>query len=181
MGGFAGVQDAPCGALSATVMAMGLLHRSANGEAGKLGRRRSRSAANALVEAFKARFGKISCRELVGFDFSQPGAYQKFQESGSWEETCKTYVEFVIEKFYAQAEGDQVVPKVERATIYMRKGCRFCEEAKRDLAERGIPYVEIDVETDPEGARQWERLVGGERVVPVIVMGDEVKIGIGGG
>ena len=33
-------------------------------------------------------------------DFSKPGEYQKFLESGTWKDKCEKYVEFMIDKLY---------------------------------------------------------------------------------
>ena len=33
-------------------------------------------------------------------DFSKPGEYQKFLESGIWKDKCVKYVEFMIDKLY---------------------------------------------------------------------------------
>jgi len=44
--------------------------------------------------------GDITCRSLLGLDFSKPGEYQKFLESGVWKDTCERYVQYVIEKLY---------------------------------------------------------------------------------
>jgi hypothetical protein len=37
-------------------------------------------------------------------DFSKPGEYQKFLESGIWKDKCERYVEFMIEKLYELEE-----------------------------------------------------------------------------
>jgi hypothetical protein len=39
-------------------------------------------------------------------DFSKPGEYQKFLESGIWKDKCEKYVEFMIEKLY-ELEDDK--------------------------------------------------------------------------
>ncbi|MCJ7547196.1 MAG: C-GCAxxG-C-C family protein [Deltaproteobacteria bacterium] len=183
MGGFSGQQEAPCGALSAAVVSLGLLHRAplADKKRTKQARQRARQDADELVRGFKADFGNISCRQLVGFDFSQPGEYQRFQESGRWNDTCNRFVQFVIERFYGFADKRDIPPEAKKVIIYTKPACRFCDEAKRDLAERGIPYEEISIEDNPEAEKEWLRLAGANKIVPVIVMDGEVKVDFGGG
>jgi glutaredoxin len=183
MGGFGGQQEAPCGALSAGVVCLGLLHRAplADKKRTKQARHRARQDADELVRGFKADFGNISCRQLVGFDFSRPGEYQRFQESGRWNDTCNRFVQFVVERFYSFAERRETPADAKKVIIYTKPACRFCEEAKRDLLERGVPYEEISIENNPEAEKEWLRLAGENKIVPVIVTDGEVKIGFGGG
>lgn len=65
--------------------------------------------------------------------------------------------------------------------IYTKPDCRFCEEAKRDLEERGVPYEEISIENNPKEEKEWMRLAGDNKIVPVLVTDGKVKIGFGGG
>ncbi len=39
-------------------------------------------------------------------DFSKPGEYQRFLESGIWKDRCEKYVEFMIERLY-EIEADR--------------------------------------------------------------------------
>ena len=55
----------------------------------------SSSRSSCLSRAFE-----ITCRGLLGLDFSKPGEYQKFLESGVWKEKCEKYVQYTIEKLY---------------------------------------------------------------------------------
>lgn len=65
--------------------------------------------------------------------------------------------------------------------IYTKTGCPYCAAAKEDYAKRNIPFTEINVIEKPEMKSRVLELTGGERIVPVIVEGDKVKIGFGGG
>lgn len=102
LGGIAGEQSGPCGAVSASAVCLGLRHRCplADKQRAKHERFSARGDAGQLVKSFRERFGTISCRDLVGLDFSQPGAYHGFLESGIWKDKCHKYVQFVIEKLY---------------------------------------------------------------------------------
>jgi glutaredoxin 3 len=183
MGGFSGHQEAPCGAISASVLCLGLLHRSplSDKKKTKQARHQARLDADELMRDFKNNYDNISCQKLVGFDFSKPGEYQKFLESGIWKDTCMNYVQYVVEKFYHFSERREIPTEEKKVIIYTKPDCRFCAEAKRDLEERGVPYEEISIENNPEAEKEVIRLAGENRVVPVLVSGGEVKVGFGGG
>jgi putative redox-active protein with C_GCAxxG_C_C motif len=102
-GGISGQQQAPCGAVSGAAVCLGLRHRCslADKEKAKKARTTIRLQAGRLVGDFNKQFGDITCRGLLGLDFNEPGAYQKFLEAGIWKDTCEKYVLFVIEKLYA--------------------------------------------------------------------------------
>jgi len=101
-GGIAGQQQAPCGAVSASAVCLGLRHRCnlADTEKANQAREDARQDASTLVKSFTEKFGTITCRDLLGIDFSDPEALRQFRESGIWKEKCNRYVEFVIEKLY---------------------------------------------------------------------------------
>jgi glutaredoxin 3 len=61
-------------------------------------------------------------------------------------------------------------------TIYTTRVCPYCVAAKRLLTARGVPFVEVDVSSDP-AKRQWLVETTGRRTVPQIFIGGE---GIGG-
>lgn len=102
MGGISGEQQAPCGAVSASAISLGLRHRCslADKEKAEQARNTARHYAGKLVRHFTKKFGDITCRGLLGIDFSKPGEYQKFRESGVWKDKCEKYVEYIIEKLY---------------------------------------------------------------------------------
>ena len=102
MGGIAGEQQAPCGAVSASAVCLGLRHRCSLADEDKAehGRVIARGQASELVQSFTETFGTIICRDLLGFDFSDTEAARQFRESGMWKEKCDNYVQYVIEKLY---------------------------------------------------------------------------------
>lgn len=102
MAGISGEQQAPCGAVSASAVILGLRHRCSFSDKEKVKEARNaiRQYAGRLVRDFTKQFGDITCRGLLGLDFSKPGEYQKFLESGVWKDTCEKYVQYVIEKLY---------------------------------------------------------------------------------
>ncbi len=164
-------------------MAIGLASRPASQDkpAVKQARNLARAAAGDLVARFVAAFSGLTCRELVGYDFSAPGGYQEFLESGVWKEKCLAYVQFAVERVYESAGA----PKSEAAgsvTVYTRRGCPYCEKALRNLAERGVPFVEIGIDDDPAARDTVMKLSDGKGIVPIIVNErGEVTVGFGGG
>jgi mycoredoxin len=58
--------------------------------------------------------------------------------------------------------------------IYATATCSDCRLAKRLLSEAGIPFVEVDLERDPESARTVARRSGGREVTPTLVWDDRV-------
>ncbi len=65
-----------------------------------------------------------------------------------------------------------------KIVMYTTPWCRDCKAAKKFLAERGVPFEEIDIEQRPEAARIVMDLNDGMRKVPtldvegIIVSGD---------
>ncbi len=182
-GGIAGHQSAPCGAISASTVCLGLRHRwpLTDKQRAKQERLDAREDASQLVKSFTERFGTIVCRDLIGLDFSKPEAYRYFQESGVWKDKCSKYVEFVIKKLYELDEKRSIARAPQKAILYTRPDCPFCAEAKQDLEERGASYEEISIEVTPKAVEEVMRLSSGTGVVPILVSGDEVKVGFGGG
>ena len=180
-GGIGGQQRAPCGAISSAAICLGLRYRSSDKQKAKQARLDVRQHANELIKSFTERFGSISCLDLVGIDFSKPGGYQQFQESGVWKEKCDHYVQFVIEKLYELDTKRNATKAPEQVIIYTKPGCPFCAEAKQDLEERGVPYKEMSIEGNPKVAEEVMRLSDGKGIVPILVIGEEVTVGFGGG
>jgi glutaredoxin 3 len=182
-GGIAGQQQAPCGAVSASAVCLGLRHRCslADKQRAKQSRLDARQNASELVRDFTEKFGTIICRDLIGLDFSKPEAYRQFQESNISKEKCDKYVQFVIEKLYEFDEKRSIAKTPEKIVIYTTPGCPFCAEAKKDLEERGVPYEEISTEGNPKVVEEVMRLSKGTGIVPIMVSGEEVKVGFGGG
>lgn len=58
-------------------------------------------------------------------------------------------------------------------TLYTRKWCGWCVDAKDYLKEHGISYQEIDVGRDPAADEEMKRL-SGQRYVPTIVIDGHV-------
>jgi C_GCAxxG_C_C family probable redox protein len=102
LSGISGNQQAPCGAVSGAAVALGLRHRCplSDKKAAKQARNLIRKQADQFVKDFNGRFGDITCRSLVQMDFSKPGEYKRFRESGIWKNKCEKYVQYAIERLY---------------------------------------------------------------------------------
>lgn len=57
-------------------------------------------------------------------------------------------------------------------TVYSTQWCGYCRRLKFLLDEEGITYREIDIDADPSAASLVERVSGGYRAVPTVVMSD---------
>jgi glutaredoxin-like YruB-family protein len=66
--------------------------------------------------------------------------------------------------------GAETYPPV---TVYTADDCHWCGKAKQYLAQRGVPFVEKNVEADAAAAQEAIRL-SGHRGVPVITVGAQV-------
>lgn len=60
--------------------------------------------------------------------------------------------------------------------MYASPTCEDSELARNRLRKLGIPFTEINVDTDEEAARYVERVNNGFRSTPTIVFGDEAFI-----
>ena len=102
MGGIAGQQAAPCGAVSAAAVFLGLKFRCsiADEEKAKDARNKSRAEAHELVKRFTEAFGTITCDHLLGIDLSIPSEAKRFGNSGRFKETCDKFVPWVVDLLY---------------------------------------------------------------------------------
>jgi mycoredoxin len=57
-------------------------------------------------------------------------------------------------------------------TIYTTAWCGYCFRLKRQLDQAGIPYTEVDIETDPAAADVVMSVNRGNATVPTVVFGD---------
>jgi C_GCAxxG_C_C family probable redox protein len=102
LGGIAGQQQAPCGVVSSSAVFLGLRHRCSlqYKEQAKLARTKTRAFAQELVKDFEKEFGTITCRDMIGFNTSDPEENKKFRESNLGREKCYKAMEFAIDKLY---------------------------------------------------------------------------------
>lgn len=55
-----------------------------------------------------------------------------------------------------------------KIVMYTTPWCRDCRAAKKFLAEKGLAYEEVDIETTPEAAEVVMKLNDGMRKVPTL-------------
>ena len=67
----------------------------------------------------------------------------------------------------------------ESLIIYSKPGCPYCASAKDDFSQKGIPFEDRDVTSNPQFKEDALRLAG-VAAVPVIVRDGEVTVGFGG-
>jgi glutaredoxin 3 len=60
--------------------------------------------------------------------------------------------------------------------IFTTSTCSWCRRAKRYFKERGVSFKEINIERDPDAARDIVRKTG-QRGVPVIKIGNSWIVG----
>lgn len=56
--------------------------------------------------------------------------------------------------------------------VYSTVWCPDCKRAKRFLGEQRVPYLNIDIEQDPQAMALVERINQGKRIIPTIVFPD---------
>ncbi len=62
-------------------------------------------------------------------------------------------------------------------TLYTRPQCPYCDAARRYLDERGDPYVERDISTDPVAEQEVVAITGGALSVPITVEDGDIRVG----
>lgn len=60
--------------------------------------------------------------------------------------------------------------------VYTTPTCPWCQAVKEYLAERGIPYEEVDVAADMEAAMEMVRK-SGQMGTPVVEIDGEIVVG----
>ena len=65
--------------------------------------------------------------------------------------------------------------------MYTKPDCPYCAAAKKHYNDNNIEFDDINVVDNPEAQKEVLKLSKGQKIVPVVIDGDEVKIGWGGG
>lgn len=86
-----------CGALSGTVMAMGLIEGRKDPKDNEAKINLYRMGAELLNE-FKTEYGTVDCRDLIGFDLQTEEGLAKFISEKFHEKVCPKFVEFAVLK-----------------------------------------------------------------------------------
>ena len=63
-----------------------------------------------------------------------------------------------------------------KAIVFTTSTCSWCRRAKKYLRENRVPFKEVNIERDPEAAREVQRKTG-QTGVPVIKIGSKWIVG----
>lgn len=86
-----------CGAISGASLAVGIFAERLIPDHA-LAKRMARGVIVRLMDDFRAEYGAVDCRALLGRDIGTPQQHQDFLDSGIWRQTCMSQVEFVVRK-----------------------------------------------------------------------------------
>jgi glutaredoxin 3 len=64
--------------------------------------------------------------------------------------------------------------------LYVKPGCPWCEKERERLRAEGLEWEEIDATASREARAELIRLTDGSRIVPTLVEGDRVTVGVDG-
>jgi C_GCAxxG_C_C family probable redox protein len=98
MGGGVGHTGHICGAVSGSVMAIGLaMDRRTPGDLAAR-KQAAYGVAGSFVKAFAAHFGAVDCCDILGFDWADPGAMDRFRGEGLMQAKCVPCVRWATEE-----------------------------------------------------------------------------------
>jgi C_GCAxxG_C_C family probable redox protein len=95
-GGMGRSGTGPCGALSGALMALGLRFAKTEAE-DDAARDRCYAEGRAFLEAFQARCGGLSCRDLLGHDVSTSEGYQAARDTGAFQSRCPALLRAAVD------------------------------------------------------------------------------------
>ena len=74
--------------------------------------------------------------------------------------------------------GDPVGPlgAAPAITVYWRPGCGFCSSLLRQLDRYGLPYDQVNIWEDPEGAEFVRSVARGNETVPTVSVGSTAMV-----
>ncbi len=70
-----------------------------------------------------------------------------------------------------------VIPDAGTVVMLSASWCRYCRSARAYLQDEGIVHCEYDVETTPEGRRQFAEMT--VKMLPVLKIGEDILVGFG--
>jgi C_GCAxxG_C_C family probable redox protein len=85
-----------CGAVTGAVMVIGLKYGMSE-EEDLEAKERTYEICQELASRFKTRNGSIKCRELIGYDLSNPEEHQKAEEDDVFNRQCTKFVRDAVE------------------------------------------------------------------------------------
>lgn len=94
-GGGIGRCGSVCGALTGGVMAIGIKYGTNEPSVDK--RSKAYELARMVYKEFERRHGSVSCRELIGYDLSNPEEFEKARNANVFEEKCRDFIRTAVE------------------------------------------------------------------------------------
>ena len=98
-GGGIGRCGSVCGALTGSIMAVGIKYGS--NETGVEKRAKAYANARKLLKKFEAQHGSATCRDLFKYDLSNPEQAVKARQEGAFEKVCHGLIKSAVENFLA--------------------------------------------------------------------------------
>jgi glutaredoxin len=71
--------------------------------------------------------------------------------------------------------GSDVIPDAGTVVMLSASWCRYCRRARAYMQDEGIVHCEYDVETTPEGRRQFAEMT--VKMIPVLKIGEDTLVG----
>ena len=96
-GGGIGRCGSVCGALTGSIMAIGI--KDAVNQAGVEKRAQTYADAKALYKLFEKQNGSTSCRDLIKYDLSNPEEAAKARQTGAFDKVCAKLIRVAIKNF----------------------------------------------------------------------------------
>jgi glutaredoxin len=62
--------------------------------------------------------------------------------------------------------------------VYSQTTCAPCKSVKQYLDHKGVKYIERNITTHPDHTKTLVKHTGGRVLVPTVVKGDEVVVGL---
>ena len=90
-GGGIGHTGKTCGAVTGAVMVIGLKHGQADAN-DEESRQETHKLVKEFIDRFEALHGSVECRELIGYDLSNPVEFESAKASGVIERKCHGFV-----------------------------------------------------------------------------------------
>jgi C_GCAxxG_C_C family probable redox protein len=90
-GGGIGCTGRTCGAVTGAVMVIGLKHGQAD-VSDEESRQRTHKSVKKFIDKFTELHGSVECRELIGYDLSNPAEFESARESSVVHKKCHGFV-----------------------------------------------------------------------------------------
>jgi C_GCAxxG_C_C family probable redox protein len=98
-GGGIGRCGSVCGALTGSIMAVGIKY--APNEVGVEKRAKAYANARTLYQQFEKQHGTVFCRNLIKYDLSNPKEAAKARQEKAFEKVCNQLIKSAVENFLA--------------------------------------------------------------------------------